>query len=260
MGEVRALLMLGRGSEARPVAEELLRGAPEDPDTLLLAATARSDAGDPAAALEALELARRSAPARADVHQKIGDIARSLGDNDGAITAYRHALALDNDFAIVRYELARLLRAKGQIREAEQELIAALDAVPTFAEATLELAQVQRKDSRPNDALVLLIDLLQRDPYNLEALIALGETLVEAGRRADAATAFMRVLRFDPNHAGALYHEGVLLAEQHRYREAIERWNRVVDLEPAGEYARRARRDARTAADLQHIFGRGGDS
>jgi cytochrome c-type biogenesis protein CcmH/NrfG len=66
------------------------------------------------------------------------------------------------------------------------------------------------------------------------------------------------VLRFDREHAGAMYFEGVLLAEQHRYREAIERWHKVIELEPAGEYARRARRDARTAADLQSIFTPGG--
>jgi cytochrome c-type biogenesis protein CcmH/NrfG len=96
--------------------------------------------------------------------------------------------------------------------------------------------------------------LLRRDPYSLDAIIALGETLLALGRRRDAATAFARVLRFDPRHAGALYFEGALLAEQHRYREAIDRWHRVIDLDPAGEYARRARRDARTAADLQHIF------
>ena len=75
----------------------------------------------------------------------------------------------------------------------------------------------------------------------------------------DAATAFARVLRFDAENVGALYWEGVLLAEQRRYQEAVARWQRVVDLEPAGDYARRARRDVRTAADLQRIFaGRGG--
>jgi hypothetical protein len=46
----------------------------------------------------------------------------------------------------------------------------------------------------------------------------------------------------------------VLAADHHRYREANDRWRRVVDLEPASEYARRARRDTRTAADLQRIF------
>jgi hypothetical protein len=54
---------------------------------------------------------------------------------------------------------------------------------------------------------------------------------------------------------GALYCEGVLLAEHHRYRDAIGRWQRVIELEPAGRFARRARRDARTAVDLEHILG-----
>jgi cytochrome c-type biogenesis protein CcmH/NrfG len=74
------------------------------------------------------------------------------------------------------------------------------------------------------------------------------------GQRADAATAFGRILRFDASHVGALYYEGVLLNEQKRFREAIERWRRVIEVDPAGEFARRARRDARTAADLQAIF------
>jgi tetratricopeptide (TPR) repeat protein len=254
LGEARALLMLGRGAEARPLAEDLLAGAADDVETLMLAASARADDGDPAAALDALDRARRAAPMRPDVMQKIGDIARSVGDNEGAIAAYRHALALDDGFARVRFELARLLATKGQLKEADQELTAALDAVPTYAQATLELAALRRQMNRPGEALELLIDLLQRDPTSTDALLALGETLLALSRRRDAATAFARILRFDREHAGALYYEGKLFAEQHRYREAIERWHRVITLEPAGEFARRARRDARTATDLQHIF------
>jgi cytochrome c-type biogenesis protein CcmH/NrfG len=101
---------------------------------------------------------------------------------------------------------------------------------------------------------VLLIALLERDPYHFDALLALGETLLAMARKGDAVTAFRRVLRFDPDHTGALYYDGVLLNEQKRFREAIERWRRVIELEPAGEFARRARRDARTAADLHAIF------
>ena len=253
-GEARSLLMLNRGREARPVAEELLVASPDDVDILMLAASARAEAGDPAAALEALDGARRTAPARSDVHKKTGDILRSLGENESAIASYRHALELDPDFAVVRFELARLLAAKNLHREAEDQLLAALDAVPTYAEATLELARLRRRTGLAREALELLIELLQRDPYHFDALLVLGETLYELGRKPDAATAFKRVRRFDPAHTGATYFEGVLLAEQHRYREAIERWQKVIELEPSGEYARRARRDARTAADLQHIF------
>ncbi|HYC50807.1 MAG TPA: tetratricopeptide repeat protein [Gemmatimonadaceae bacterium] len=253
-GEATALLRLGRAIEARLVAESVLRRAPSDIDILMLAAATRGDAGDPAAALAALDTARRVAPMRADVHRHIGDIARKLGDIEGAIAAYRNALALDGHYAVVRFELARVLIERKSLREAEQELLLALDAVPTYAEATLALASLRRQLGRPADALPLLIDLLGRDPYHFDALIALGETLLELRRKQDAVTAFARVLRFDPSHVGALYHEGALLAEQHRFREAITRWKSVIDIDPGSEYAKRARREIRTATDLQRIF------
>jgi tetratricopeptide (TPR) repeat protein len=255
IGEANALLRLGRANDARLVAEAVLQRTPESIDSLMLAAAARGEAGDPAAALAALETARRVAPKRADVHKHIGDIARKLKDNEGAIAAFRSALALDPQYAVVRFQLARLLTERQQYREAEQELLAALDAVPTYGEATLALAGLLRHLRRPGEALPLLVELLQRDPYHFEALIALGEVLLALDRKADAVTAFSRVLRFDPKHVGALFHEGALLAEQHRYREAIDRWQQVIELGPTSDYARRARREIRTAADLQRIFG-----
>ena len=255
MGEATALLSLGRAIEARLVAESLLQRRPEEIETLMLAAGARADAGDPAAALAALDTARRVAPVRADVHKHIGDIARRLGDTEGAIAAYRNALSLDSQFAIVRYQLARVYMERKEWREAEQQLLAALDAVPTYGEATLTLATLRRDLGRSDEALPLLIDLLQGDPYHFDALISLGETLLALDRRQDALFAFARVLRFDPYHVGALFHEGALLAEQHRYREAIDRWREVIELQPTSDYARRARREIRTAGDLQRIFG-----
>ena len=254
-GEATALLRVGRANEARLVAEAALHRAPNDIETLMLAASARGDAGDPAAALAALDTARRVAPMRADVHKHIGDIARKLGDGDGAVAAYRDALTLDSQYAVVRYSLARVYIERRQWHEAEEELTAALDAVPTYAEATLTLAALRRERGRAEEGLPLLIDLLQRDPYHFDALIALGETLLALGRKQDAVTAFARVLRFDPKHVGALFHVGGLLAEQHRYRDAVERWQMVIELAPQSDFSRRARREIRTAGDLQHIFG-----
>src|SRR5688572_8379412 len=75
-GEVRVLLKLGRPGEALPVAEWLFAAAPMDVEILLLTAQSRAQTGDPTAALDALERARKLSPGRADVHQQIGDIAR----------------------------------------------------------------------------------------------------------------------------------------------------------------------------------------
>ena len=74
------------------------------------------------------------------------------------------------------------------------------------------------------------------------------------GRKGDAAHAIRRILRFDPEHVGALYYEGVLLTDQKRFRDAIERWRRAIELDPSSDFARRARREARTAMDLDMIF------
>jgi len=157
--------------------------------------------------------------------------------------------------AAVRFDLARLLMQRELWAEAEAELLAALDAVPTYAEATLELATLRRLAGRQDEAVAILVDLLQRDPYSFDALIALGEALIELGRKHDAATAFHRVLTFDPDHVGGIFYDAVMLASQRRFRDAIARWQRVVDLEPAGDFARRARRESRTAADLLKVFG-----
>ena len=177
------------------------------PPGSLLTAAACAESGDPAQALSLLDAARRVAPMRADVRSKIGDIARSLGDNEGAITAYRDALQLDPDLAVVRYRLAQLLQGKGQNREAEAELAAAIDTVPTYADAILELATLRRRLGYAEDALGLLVELLQRDPYHLDALIALGEALGALGREADASQAFARVLvlRVDGNDFSGLW-------------------------------------------------------
>jgi tetratricopeptide (TPR) repeat protein len=202
-GEAWSLVRLGRAVEALPLARRLAAAHPDDVDMLMLSATACAESDQLADALSFLDAARRLAPMRADVQRQIGDIARGLGDVDGAITAYHRALELDPDFAVVRYHLAGLLESRGQDREAERELTAALDAVPTYAEATLALAALRRRKGKPNDSLMMLIDVLERDPYNFDALLALGDTLVVLGRDQDAIYAFNRVLRFDPSHPTA---------------------------------------------------------
>jgi len=254
MGEVRALAVLRRHAEALPLAEWLAGACGDDVDALLLVAEvfAEQEAGDRAQAL--LAQARRLAPMRPDVLQAIGQLAHAMGDDLLAIESYRHAIALDEDFAACRVQLAERLRVAGLLEDAERELVAALASVPTYADAVLALAALRRETGAALDTIELLADFLGRDPYHLEALASLGESLYLAGRRDDARFAFDRVLRFDAEHVAALFFDGVLLGEGHQYDAAIERWQRVTELEPASAFARRARREMRTAQDLQRIF------
>jgi tetratricopeptide (TPR) repeat protein len=253
-GEVRALLNLGRGAQSIDLAEALALVAPQDVESLLLVARARADAGATDRALQALDVARKLAPARADVLKHVGDVARAMGNQSRAIEAYRQAVSLDADCVTARLELATLYTTLGATEEAERELTAALASMPSSVEAALQLAALRRSLRRAPDTIELLVTLLQRDPWNLDALASLGESLFLSGRRDDARLGFARVLRFDPDHVAALYFDGVLLAEARHFDAALDRWSSVIALEPAGDFARRARRDTRTALDLQRIF------
>lgn len=253
-GQARALLLLARGAEAVIPAEAWYRLAPQDVEACLMVARARLGAGDIEGALTVLEEARRLAPVRADIAQLTGDAWRAGGAVARAIDAYRHALSLDPALQVPRLQLAQLLAAGGDVTGAEAELLAVLARDAGHEEAALLLAGLRRSLGRAADTIDLLVDILRRNPAHLDAIASLGESLFLAGRRQDAAHAFARVLRFDPEHVAALYFDGVLLAETHRYEAAMDRWQRVQLLEPASEYARRARRDARTATDLERIF------
>src|SRR5262249_15229732 len=118
-----------------------------------------------------------SPPPSADSAVRRGDELRELGNAPAAVAAYREALASEPDLARVRYELARLLIAAGQSVDAERELVAALDSVPTYSDAALELATLWRSQGRRTEALAVLVDLLERDASLAAALIVLIELL-----------------------------------------------------------------------------------
>ena len=254
LGELGALIALRRSGDALTLARWVEARMSDDVDALLLIGTAyaESDAGDDARSV--LARARRLAPMRADVLQAIGNVAHAVGDDVLAIESYRHAIALDDDFAACRVQLATLLQSAGLLGDAERELVAALSSVPTFADAVLALAALRRDAGRSADSIENLVAFLESEPYHFDALASLGESLFLCGRRDDARFAVARILRFDADHVAALYFDGVLLAEAHQYDAAVARWTQVVDLEPASAFATRARRDARTAQDLRRIF------
>jgi tetratricopeptide (TPR) repeat protein len=256
LGEVKALFALAgpRAEEARTLAEELLALAPDNVDALVAVARGRAAGGDAAGALTALQQAQTRAPGRADLHKLQGDVARKVGDKQGALAAYRAALELDAGYVQVWVDLGRLHEEKEDWNEAQRAYERALDALPTFHEAALALADLLRRVGRVRQAVVRLAEMLEQDPYDLLALLLLGRALLDDKRDAQAHEAFRRALKFDPEQVEALFQLGVALARLHRYGEAVEAWERVTRIDPAGPFAQRARAHARTALDLKHIF------
>ena len=194
------------------------------------------------------------APARPDLYQLQAIIAARLGDPAAALEACQLALRIDGGLVQVWHELGRLEEQRENWTGARAAYERAIDLLPTFREASLALADLVRRTDSPSAAVGVLVGMLSTDPYDFEALTLLGRALLEGGRSADALQALDRVLRFQPDDAQALFHRGAALARERHFHEALACWDRVVQLQPVGALAMQARSRARSARDLAHIL------
>ncbi len=147
------------------------------------------------------------------------------------------------------------LPSAGSRPKAEESLLAALEAVPTYVEAMLALANVRRRFGRLDAALSPLIELLRRDPYNIDALLSLSEVLLELDRHRDASDLDRSCAPLRPPARGGAFFSrdsclptATAIATRSRPGSA---WSSSTP--PASTRARRAG-ESRTAADLLRIF------
>ncbi|HEV8123690.1 MAG TPA: tetratricopeptide repeat protein [Gemmatimonadales bacterium] len=256
LGEVKALLALGRAREAGPLAEELVKRRADRVEVLVAVSKTRLANGNPVGALDLVKEAQIRAPGRPDLLQLQARIAVRLGELSVAIAAYHSALELDNSLAQVWCELGELEEKREKWDAARAAYERALDLLPTFVEAALALADLQRRTEALPAAIEVLVALLYSDPLELDALQLLGRTLLDDGRPERALEAFGRILKYDPNHTGAMYYAGVALTRMRRYNQAVQLWERVVQADPTSSFAQLARNETRSARDLQHILSR----
>jgi len=253
-GEVTALLNLGRVQEVADVIDELGRRSGRDVDGLVACAQARLALGQPVPALDYLKQAQTLEPGRPDLSQLQAKVAILLGDLDGALEAYQTALQLDPGLVQVWYELGGLEERRRNKPGARLAYERALNLLPTYVEATLALARLQIAEDSPRAAIHLLVDLLSVDPYEFDALQLLAQILLADGRLEQAREALARILKFQVDDVAALYHMGEVQLQLRDYEGAKDSWLRVAELDPANEYAHRARSQLRSAKDLEHIF------
>ncbi len=254
LGEVRALLALGRASEAASIVESMIPRCRDNVEVLVAAARTRLAAGNPVGAMDLAREAQARAPGRPDLLQLQGNIAARLGETAAAIEAYQGALQLDGSLAQVWCELGALEEKRENWTGARAAYERALDLLPTYVEAGLALADLLRRTEARPAATDVLVSLLIHDPYDLEALQLLGRTLIDDGRPERALEAFSRILKFAPDCTGALYYGGVALARMRRYHQALQLWEKVVQADPASSFAQLARNEARSARDLERIL------
>lgn len=125
-----------------------------------------------------------------------------------AAKAYREALYLGGPQAELCFNLGNVLFGLGQLGQAAERYRQAIELEHGFAEAWNNL----------------------------------GNVLAELGDHDEAISAYQQALGAQPDYADAHYNLADLLQSVHRFSEARRHWKEYLRLDPAGEWARYARR------------------
>lgn len=201
------------------------------PELLNMLAIALARAGDRAQALETYDRLLRTNPDSAALQLRVGEARAALGDDAGALAAFRRAADLQPKAPEPRVALVNLLMRQGKKNEARQ-VVAAL-----------------RKDLPGNPAGLLLEgDLAAADQKWLEAAdfyrkangvarsqaatIRHAQALMRGGRDADADNVLRTYIKDAPDDMAARLLYGELLSGRSRWSDAAEQYRHIVSKDP----------------------------
>ena len=145
--ELTADFYASRGDKAAAVRElEAYREmGGKNPEVLKKLARLERETGNLKQAQRTLTALNYIYPEDGDIHKTLGNLLLDAGDANGAVREGRAALALNGgDAAESHYELAKALQAAHQVKEAKEEVVAALEAAPTFKPAQQLLLQLSQ--------------------------------------------------------------------------------------------------------------------
>jgi Tfp pilus assembly protein PilF len=172
---------------------------------------------------------------KANSHFEIGVDHMQNGRTANGLRELRIAVSLDPKNPRIRAALAEAYMRKGKVVEAEDELLEALEILPSYHDARLNLSALYLLIDRYEDASVqsqILID----DPtfpgvwraYTNRALAELG-----LGNYAEARAQLEYAIDFSKNYWPALRSLGILEEKEGRPGEAISSFRKALEQQPS---------------------------
>ncbi len=251
---------------ASQLYENVLAGAPKNPEALHLLGVLRHQQGDHRQSLELINRALVERPDVAAFHINLAEAYRALGQFELAIGCCLTALGLGPEHAETHNNLGLALQELQRHTEAIDHFRRALELKPEFASAHSNLGISLRELNRVDEGLPHFLRAVELDPTSATAQTNLGQFLIDSGRTeealahclqavriqpvlaplhhnlgnafralkrfAEARSAYLEAVRLDPNLALPAAHLGQILRKEGKLDEALIWLKRVTELEP----------------------------
>jgi len=218
-----ALFARGEVAPALAALEHAVSLTPANAALLNDLGNARRAVGDKAAAIEAFSAAIAADPGFAFAHFNLADALLEAGEAERASAAYDDIIArgfsgIDGDFHVNR-GLCRLRLSDGQ--GAVEAFRAALALEPGHSRAAAALSDTMQKLGAHRDAVMFLTGFLDKQRASLETLISLGSGFIGLRDYPRALGLFERLAAASPRSVKALIGKGLALSGENRHEEAI---------------------------------------
>jgi predicted CXXCH cytochrome family protein len=174
------------------------------------------------------EIARRK-PARPEVFMELGDALQRSGRSEEAASAYRAALEMRPDSAVLWARLAMPLRALGKSQEPLEALLKSVQADPNQPETWYNLGLLQSSVGDKKSAIDSFRKSIGLDPEFADSRNSLGYVLAEMGRFQEAETEIRGALSIWPAMQAAHANLAYVLQMRGDLEEAISHFERAGD-------------------------------
>jgi Flp pilus assembly protein TadD len=168
-------------------------------------------------------------------------LAETYRDNERRKMLALHERMVEREPRSARWRaaLGRSYLESGRVRDAIDQLTAALDLEPGRVSTTGNLAEALRRQGRMRDSIGRFREALAGEPDNLTLQIGLANAFVDNGDLTEAIAAFQRILARRPETVDARLNLGVALGALERFDEAEAEFRRVLVIAPGNADAER---------------------
>ncbi len=241
--------MGSRPADTEPGPAPIGLGEPARVKHLISRAEAAFERDDYAAALLDLRRILADHPDFADVRNRTGFCRAMLGDAEGALQEFAHAIRLNPEYteahlnrALVLNDLTRFDEAREAFERAGELDVRKADPIPgelgnRIALGHADLGDLYVDAGRPSDAAEEYTKALEIRPGFVDIRSRLARALLAVGDAKGAVEELTEVLKQRPTYLEARLHLGTALRRMGRTRDAVSEWRRCLELEPGNQRA-----------------------
>jgi len=182
--------------------------------------------------LVAIEILTKNYPNEPLLYNISGACYNLLGQFDAAVKSYKHALAINPNYAEVHFNLGVTLQKLGQLDVAVNSYEQALAIKPDYAEAYYNLGITLQKIGQLDAAVYSYSQAIAVNPNYAEAHFNLGNAYQKLGQLDAAINSYSKAVAIRANYAEAYYNLGITLQNLGQLDAAVNSFEQALAVRP----------------------------